>query len=131
MAREIKSVKDKGVNPSDVNSYKDRLLKLIPSEIIAAYITLNGLILGIDSIHKQQLLWISVGILFVLTPFYLYKVSMVTKKGQIFISSLGFLVWVFTTNPPVDKVWDDIPTAFLGSMVFIIYTLFVPLFYKG
>jgi hypothetical protein len=131
MAREIKSQTDKGVNASEANNYKDRLLKLIPSEIIAAYITLHGLIVGIESVHKLQLMWIMVGILFVLTPFYLYKVSMVTKKGQIFISSIGFLVWVFTTNPPVEKVWDDIPSAFLGSMVFVLYTLFAPLFYKG
>jgi hypothetical protein len=131
MAREIKSLTDNGISPSEVNNYKDRLLKLIPSEIIAAYITLHGLIMGIDSIHKLQLMWITVLLLFVLTPFYLYKVSMVTKKGQLFISSIGFLVWVFTTNPPIDKVWDDIPSVFLGSMVFILYTLFVPLFYKG
>ncbi len=130
MAREIKSYKDAEVLPSEANSYKDRLLKLIPSEIIAAYITLQGLVKGINNIHEKELLFIIIGILFLITPFYLYKVSMVTKKTQIAISSIGFLVWVFTTNPPIDKIWD-IPTAFLGSLTFIIYTLFIPIFYKG
>jgi hypothetical protein len=131
MSREIKATTDSGIDPTEANNYKDRLLKLIPSEIIAAYVTLHGLIIGIESVHKLELMWITVGMLFLLTPIYLYKVSMVTKKGQIFISSIGFLVWVFSTNPPIDVVWGDIPSVFLGSMVFIIYTLFVPLFYKG
>lgn len=130
MAREIKSYQDANVLPSEANGYKDRLLKLIPSEIIAAYITLHGLISGIKNPHENELLWIIVGILFILTPIYLYKVSMVTKKGQIFISTIGFLVWVFTTTPPQINIWD-IPTEFLGSLVFIIYTLLIPLFYKG
>jgi hypothetical protein len=130
MAREIKSYTDANVLPSEANNYKDRLLKLIPSEIIAAYITLHGLIMGIESTHKQDLLWIVIGLLFIITPFYLYKVSMVTKKGQIIITSFGFLVWVFTTNPPVEKIWD-LPTIFLGSLVFTLCTMFIPIFYKG
>jgi hypothetical protein len=129
MGREIKSYQDAKVLPSEANNYKDRLLKLIPSEIIAAYITLHGLILGIKNPNEDKLLWIVIAILFVLTPIYLYKVSMVTKKRQIFISTFGFLVWVFTTNPPDINIWD-IPTEFLGSLVFILYTLFIPLFYK-
>lgn len=130
MAREIKSYNDADLAPSEVNSYKDRLLKLIPSEIIAAYITLHGLVKGIENEHEQALLFIIIGILFLITPFYLYKVSMVTKKVQIAISSIGFLVWVFTTNPPIEYIYT-IPTAFLGSLVFILYTLFIPIFYKG
>lgn len=130
MAREIKSYSDANVLPSEANSYKDRLLKLIPSEIIAAYITLHGLVIGLGNKHEKTMLLIITALLFILTPFYLYRVSMVTKKGQIFITSIGFLVWVFTTTPPIEKLWD-IPTAFLGSLVFILYTLFAPMFYKG
>ena len=47
MAREIKAVADIHPAPtSAVNDYKDRLVKLIPSEIITAYVTLKGLING-------------------------------------------------------------------------------------
>jgi hypothetical protein len=130
MAREIKSYADANVLPSEANNYRDRLLKLIPSEIVAAYITLYGLIMGLESTYKNKLVWIIIGLLFILTPFYLYKVSNVTKKGQILISTFGFLVWVFTTNPPDINILD-IPTQFLGSLVFILYTLIIPLFYKG
>lgn len=126
MPREIKSETDQG----STTNYRDRLLKLIPSEIVAAYVTLHGLIMGLESDYKYNILWIVVGVLFVLTPFYLIRVSMVTKKGQILITSIGFLVWVFTTNPPIDKIWD-IPSIFIGSLIFILYTLFIPLFYKG
>ena len=53
MAREIKSYQDANVLPSEANSYKDRLLKLIPSEIIAAYITLHGLVIGLGNKHEK------------------------------------------------------------------------------
>jgi hypothetical protein len=50
MAREIRSVADVKANVApainDPNTYKDRLVKLIPSEIVTAYITLQGLISG-------------------------------------------------------------------------------------
>ena len=131
MSRQINSETDHG----STTNYRDRLLKLIPSEIVAAYITLQGLIqgLGINE-NKDKLLLVVIGILFLLTPFYLVKVSLVTKKGQIFISTIGFLVWVFTTTnftAPYDKLFWEIPTAFIASLVFILFTLISPLFYKG
>ncbi|MEO8517523.1 MAG: hypothetical protein ABI426_12285 [Flavobacterium sp.] len=46
MAREITSVKD--AEPIDSvekpSNYKERLVKLIPSEIITAYVTISGFI---------------------------------------------------------------------------------------
>jgi hypothetical protein len=43
MAREIKAAADAQIPaPSPINDYKDRLVKLIPSEIITAYVTLKG-----------------------------------------------------------------------------------------
>ena len=49
MAREIKSAADISAlapPPETVSDYRDLLVKLIPMEIITAYVTLKGLIIG-------------------------------------------------------------------------------------
>jgi hypothetical protein len=61
MAREIKTDE----------KYLGRLLKLIPSEIVAAYLAIQGIV-PVDS-QKWGLLIISL-VLFVITPFYLRKI---------------------------------------------------------
>ena len=71
MAREIKSASDPGLRAPSYggNDYKDRLVKLIPSGIITAYVTLKGLITGPDVPgNKTLLLWIVFGILVVMNP---------------------------------------------------------------
>lgn len=132
MSREIKSTEDTGYQNSndETNTYKDRLVKLIPSEIVAAYVTLFGLISGVVSENKITLLWIVIGVLFILTPFYLIKISGVKKMGQIIFSTFGFLIWVFATGSPIQNIWD-FQVVFLASIILIIYTLIIPLIYKG
>jgi uncharacterized membrane protein YdfJ with MMPL/SSD domain len=81
MAREIKAASDLPPTPvSPVNDYKDRLVKLIPSEIITAYVTLKGLINGAgEQGNKQLLLRIVFGILVIMNPLYLYYVTNMKK----------------------------------------------------
>jgi hypothetical protein len=124
--RDIKSVKA----PSD---YKERLLKLIPTEIVTAYITIAGIIEGFKLSNDKPVLWTVIAILMVITPIYLFKLFNVTKKGQLFFSTLGFFIWALATHPPMDSSGDEqaLPIASLASVALILYTLCIPLFYKG
>jgi hypothetical protein len=140
MPREIRSTQDTQTlksfteNPANTGAtdYKDRLLKLIPSEIITAYITLQGLISG--HVSSQTLyLGIAFGCLLLLTPFYLKQISGVTKIGQITFTTIAFIVWVMASGGfkilfPTVEIFQD---NFLGSLILIIYTLTIPVFYKG
>lgn len=132
MSREINSVKDAELKDSvdKPSDFKERMVKLIPSEIITAYVTIFGLVSAVDAEEKSKLLWIVIVILFILTPIYLIKISNVTKWQQLLFSSLGFLIWVFATGSP-EKDILNLPAAFIASLVLIIYTLFIPLLYKG
>jgi hypothetical protein len=131
MTREIKSPTDVLRSPQPApTDYKDRLLKLIPTEIITAYVTLYGLVNGTVNGNKAQLLWIIIGILFVLTPVYLMYISKVEKKGQIAFTTFGFLIWVFATGSPVETLLG-FQAAFLASLSLIIYTLLIPFVYRG
>ncbi len=132
MAREINSVADTPPPPpSSVNDYKDRLVKLIPSEIITAYVTLKGLINGAGvQGNKQLLLWIVFGILVILNPLYLYYVTKVKKAGQIAFSSIAFILWVMVIGGTFGTILG-FPSEYLGSILLVIYTLFIPFVYKG
>jgi hypothetical protein len=132
MAREIKStalpVTTSATQPND---YKDRLVKLIPSEIITAYITLHGLIISQQE-NQSVFLWIVFSCLVVLTPIYLYNISDVKKWGQISFTTVAFIIWVlaiggFKIMLPQVAILNE----FLGSLLLIIYTLLIPLVYKG
>ena len=131
MAREIKSVADQPIPPpSQVNDYKDRLVKLIPSEIITAYVTVKALINGAGEQGNRQLLtWIVFGILVVLNPLYLYYVTNVKKAGQSVFSSFACVLWVMVIGGTGTTVLGY-SAEYLGSIMLVVYTLLIPFVYK-
>jgi hypothetical protein len=133
MAREIKSPSDlhaQAPAPS-VNDYKDRLVKLIPSEVVTAYATLRGLITGAAVPgNKVLLLWIVFFVLLIFTPLYLYFISNVKKWGQVVFTTIAFVIWVIVIGGPFSTVLG-FPADYFGSILLVIYTLFIPFVYKG
>ena len=83
------------------DTYKDRLLKYIPTEIVGLYITLSTIALSAGGeIPVLSILWVIFALLFIVTPLFYFWV---TKKPsvrmgviQIIISTIAFAVWVFS-----------------------------------
>ena len=106
---------------------------LIPSEIITAYITIQGLIVGYNGNYKDIYTLVAFLMLLILTPFYLRTVSKVHKVGQVIFTTIAFIVWVLAMGgfklmfPQHAELFSE----FLGSLILIIYTLIIPLVYKG
>jgi hypothetical protein len=116
MAREIRDIQD----------YKDKLLKLIPSEIVAAYMILQGIIPE-DSSRIGTLV---VGIaLTILTPVYLNRIHNVKRTVQLVLTTISFIVWLYTLGGPF-RAWG-IYQAWIGSVILIIWTLIIPLFIRA
>jgi hypothetical protein len=115
MARQIKKDQD----------YKGKLLKLIPTEIVAAYLAVQGFIPA-DS-AKWGLSVIAV-VLLIITPLYLKYVQKVEKTAQIIVSSLSFIVWIYTIGGPF-ILWG-IHEQGIASAVLILWTMFIPQFFK-
>lgn len=137
MAREIRSSSDPKPETVNIqseqggNDFKDRLVKLIPSEIVTAYVTIQGLISGYAGAgNKEKLMWIVFGALFLLTPVYLYFITEVRKWGQIIFTSIAFVIWVIAIGSPITSILD-FPSVFIGSVLLVVYTLLIPFFYKG
>jgi hypothetical protein len=112
MARQIK----------DVQTYQDRLLKLIPSEIIGAYLFLQGVI---PNEHGKWGTSIVVLVLCIMTPLYLNRVQKVNKMNQLLVTTISFLVWVYSFGGPF-AFWG-IYQAWLGSVILVLWTMTVPL----
>lgn len=124
-------VKTTPITNTTVDDYKDRLVKLIPSEIVTAYITILGLISGAAGEgNKTTLLWVVFLVLVVLTPFYLYFISKVTKIAQIIFTTVAFVIWVVVAGSPFPTLLGY-SASFIGSIILIIYTLFIPFIYQG
>jgi hypothetical protein len=117
--------------PTPPDDFKNRLVKLIPSEIVAAYITIQGIIAGAAvSGNKDLLIWIVFLVLLILTPVYLFKITRVRKVEQIVFTTLAFVIWVIATGSPVKEI-AGFEAGFIGSILLVLYTTLIPLFYKG
>ena len=130
MAREV----------NDTQPYSDKLVKLIPSEIIGAYMVLSN-ILGYNAGNIQAsvlpkpvtendlkpiLLQIVFFVLLVLTPVYLRKVSRVNNVTQLGVTTISFIIWVYTLGGPF-VVWG-IYYSLIGSVVLVLWSVIIPLF---
>jgi hypothetical protein len=87
----------------NLDDYRMRLLKYIPAEVVAVYLTVASILstMGANDPRRIPVLWIVSTILFLLTPLYLSRIEKVTKVQQLAISTLSFAVWVFTLGRAV------------------------------
>ena len=120
MARTIKPEQD----------YKSKLLKLMPSEIIAAYMVIHGILLGqVIQVGEKDLThtvgWSVFAALLVLTPLYLVKIHDVKSKAQVILTTLTFPVWVYTIGGPFETAGWYQPQ--IASCILVVWTLIIPL----
>lgn len=114
MSREVES--------SD--SYLDRVKKLIPAEVSAAFLAINASI----PLDEKFFLYV-VGFFVLLIPIcvlYLRMLEVVTSRAQIaFISGIAFPVWAL--NIAVDRIEFMQDKLFLSSSLLVLVTLVIPL----
>lgn len=103
-------------------NYRDRLLKLIPSEIVAAYLVLSGII---PREAKLGTLIVSI-VLLVLVPFYLWRLHNVQRISQLVITAISFVVWVYSLGGGPFAIWD-LYEPWIASVILVLWTLVIPL----
>ena len=113
MARQIEST----------NTYKDILLKLIPSEIVAAFIVIDNSVS--DPIYAKWIMTFSAVVLAILTPLYLWKIYGVRSKKQLVFTTLSLPVWLYSIGGPF-RQWH-VHNSSVASAGLVLWTLFVPL----
>jgi hypothetical protein len=105
------------------NSFIKALLKLIPSEIIAVFLFLQG-VLPDRLIPHLVISLLLVGI----TPLYLYTAMGVRSGGQLVVSTLSMIVWIYALGQgPVRFLKAPIYEPWYGSVILAIWTLIPPM----
>jgi hypothetical protein len=118
-----------GQNPLD--SYLDRLVKMVPGEAVGLYLVGSGIIPGDQAI--ALLTW---------SIFCFLAVIVIKTYGtadsahnlppdwvHVAISSVAFVIWVYTIGGPFTMFHLAVP--YIGSLLVLAWTFLVPIFYKG
>lgn len=113
------------------SDYRDKLMKLIPGEVVAAYITIDGIIPPQHSSSRWVSLFVALVLLFAI-PLYLSKALQVVNVSQIYFTMASFAVWLYSLGGPF-KLWGshlgiDLHVPFIGSILLILWTLLIPFF---
>ena len=106
------------------NSFLQVLLKLIPSEVIAVFVFIQG-------VMPRQLLphLVVTLLLVVLTPFYLSCAAGVRSRPQLVISTLSLVVWIYAMGiGPLRFVHAPFYEPWHGAVALAVWTLVPPMF---
>ncbi len=117
--------------PSPMQWYMERLVKLIPCEVVGLYLVGNGMIPAETKI--ATVIWSIVCLLLVV----LVRSQATGDKANnispqwaaVGISSMSFVIWVYNMPGPFQAYNLAIP--FVGSLAVLVWTFVVPYFYKG
>jgi hypothetical protein len=117
-------------------SYLDRLMKMIPAEVVGLYLVGSGIIpSGQTTILKIALIAWTVICLIAVVVVRIYGTYDQTKQHPIdwphvVISAIAFLIWVYTIGGgPFAALGLSIP--WVGSLLVLVWTFFVPILYHG
>jgi len=104
------------------DNYLSRLVKLIPTEFIGAYLLIRNFIMG-ESDFK--VLWFAIILSALVVLLILYSILKLKIKSflQIFITVIAFFVWVYALDEPFSTF--GIYNAALSSVIVILYSLLV------
>src|SRR5438552_807871 len=107
------------------NNYSERLLKLVPAEWISGYIAIKGILDSNNTAGANAYFCVMV-IQLLLLPLYLRFALGVKKVTQILLTSISFLVWVFSVGGAQfgSLSWYE---SYYGSIALILWTLAIPI----
>lgn len=127
--KEQKVAEQKNVIALVPDDYKTKVIKYIPTEIVTAYVTLEGIIKASPG-ATNGVYWMVFILLLILTPLYMWRVtSQAGQKpawDQIIVSFFSFIIWVMALGGPFATLsWYD---PLYGALLLPIFTLIAPLF---
>ena len=118
--------------------YLQKLYKLIPAELTAAYLALSSLLVQTQpttdagqSGFASNDVWLFSAflVLFVALPFYLYFVQGVRTWLQIIATVVSFPIWAANVSAPLLLQYFGVPPVGLGALL-ILWTTLLPLFVR-
>lgn len=128
---ERRTIQQREPTPAGSDEYKDRLIKMIPGEVVAAYMACNTAITQFKG--DYLLYWTVFGIIVALLPFYLQRIMQVTDAFQILIMCIAFVLWCTTIPRPFEHLFGGKADQqqLYSTLALTLFTFAVPIFYKG
>jgi hypothetical protein len=111
--------------------YLDRLLKMIPGEVVGLYLVGSGFIPSDRAIVLA--IWAAICLMGVVVIRAYGTADPASNQapqlGPIAVSSVAFVIWVYTLGGPFAAFKLHVP--YIGSLLVLTWTFFVPVIYKG
>lgn len=114
-----KALQAAGQPSAPPDTYTDKIVKYIPSEIIAAWVAAAGAIKAAMGAPQETLLWAAFGFGVVITA--VWRLRRTKLPVQAAISTGAFAVWVFALGGPFERL--DWYNPVYGTLLLIAYTL--------
>ena len=111
--------------PVAKDDYATRVAKYVPSEVLAAYVAMMGIVMSMSSVDrlKPYLAWAAFVLCLAVTPIYLYRFAG-AKRDKFFhmaLSSVAFGFWSYALGGPFEI--SHLYRADVGSLLLIGFTL--------
>ena len=107
------------------DTYRERLIKYIPSEVIALHLALSKILMA-ATVAPHGLYWAIFGVGLLGTVVYQRVVNKVQSWFTLAVSIGAFAVWVFAIGEPFASLSWYQPVY--GALLLPIYTFFVAIF---
>src|SRR5262249_52365356 len=124
------------ISGTTFQDYLDRLMKMIPAEVVGLYLLGNGAILAGQGTDLAFIICTVICIIAVVVV-RIYGTTDSNAKNpvdwiHVAISSIAFLIWIYTLGGPSDPfVSFHLYQPWIGSILVLVWTFFVPIFYRG
>ena len=140
----VNTKRDSKINGKSEDTYLEKVVKYIPTEIVAAYTAMRALLLPDKEKVSQEILPYGIesdfylySVIFlgclILTPIYKYFTlkddGLPIPKYQIAISFFAFVFWVFAFGDFFEINWKGYSHK-LASIILIFFTLITPILEK-
>jgi len=117
------------VPPVTEDKYKDRLLKYIPADVIAIYLTLHSFVPMLpDEAPKKVVYWIVFVVILLISIPWQRKIAKIKKWPQVWIGTVAFFIWALSVGHPFTHEDFSWYYSVYGSMILALYTFMIPLF---
>jgi len=106
--------------------YLEKVAKLVPSEVLAAYMTMIGLVSSIRKIPEMHHFWIYIGIFLICIPITIWYLHFQAEKDKpkithIIVSTFAFVIWAYAISGHV--VWPQVYDTGIASIVLVLFSL--------
>ncbi|WP_295118521.1 hypothetical protein [uncultured Chitinophaga sp.] len=125
----IKGVTTQSDEPAPDFSYMDRLVKLVPVDLITVYISIFNIIKAATGADGGRSIpqWVFYGLMVAVAPYYLYKIAKIKAWRTIIICWISFLLWVCCFGGPFEGfIIGGASIQLWGTIVTAVFTLAIP-----